>query len=309
MSSNSDAWMPDHQVFQVWRKAPWHFTIGESYDSFLRFCHPESRCKVQAVTGVFRVQADARRAVEGLRSKGVPSDKITMLSPGGGTSEVDDVPVDTAEQPGIGKAIGAVVGGAGGLTGGSLLMAAVIPGVGPVTALGLLGAAVVGAAGATVGASVGAALENSSTRGLPEDEIFVYEDALRKGRSVVMALAEDGKKAESLRELLRSEGAETVDAARHDWWIGLRSAEREHYSTNSGRDFINDEKFYRLGFEAALHAKMRCKEFDQVSAEMANNLEELQRKHPGVDLEEPYTRGYQRGREYYQHLCDDSKAA
>jgi len=263
---------------------------------------------VQAVTGVFRVQADARRAVESLRSKGLSADKLTLLAPGSGTNDGDDVPVDTAEQPGIGKAIGAVVGGAGGFTGGSLLMAAVIPGVGPVTALGLLGAAVLGAAGATVGASLGASLENSTTRGLPEDEIFVYEDALRKGRSVVIALAENAKHAETVRELLISEGAESVDAARHEWWIGLRSAEREHYST-SGGDFQKDEKFYRLGFEDALHAKMRCKEFDQVSAEMANHLEELQRQNTGVDLEEPYTRGYQRGREYYQRLCDRSKAA
>ncbi len=188
--------------------------------------------------------------------------------------------MDAAEQPGIGKAIGAVVGAAGGLSGGSLLMAAVIPGVGPVTALGLLGAAVVGAAGATVGASVGQSLEISSRRGLPEDEIFVYEDALRKGRSVVIAMAEDSDQVASYQELLKSEGAETVDAARREWWIGLRSAERERY-LNSGKDFEKDEKFYRMGFEAALHAKMRCKEFDQVSAEMANNLEELQRAKSG----------------------------
>ncbi len=262
---------------------------------------------MQAVTGVFRVLADARRVVESLRSKGVAADKITLLSPGDGDN-VDSVPIDTAEQPGIGKAIGAVVGAAGGLSGGSLLMAAVIPGVGPVTALGLLGAAVLGAAGATVGASIGESLENSSTEGLPEDEIFVYEDALRKGRSVVIALAEDAEGADRLRELLKREGAETVDAARQEWWIGLRSAEREHYLT-SGRNFQKDEKFYRLGFEDALHARNRCKEFDQVSAEMASNLEELQRQYPGVDLEEAYTRGYQRGREYYQHLCDQKRAA
>jgi hypothetical protein len=262
---------------------------------------------MQPVTGVFRIQADARRAVERLRSTGTPSDRITYLAPGN-ENDVDAVPVDAAEKPGIGKAIGAVVGAAGGLSGGSLLMAAVIPGVGPVTALGLLGAAVVGAAGATVGATVGAALENATTQGLPEDEIFVYEDALRKGRTVVIALAEDDDRAESIRKLLQSEGAESVDAARHEWWIGLRSAELEHYST-SGKDFEKDEKYYRLGFEDALHARNRCKEFDQVSAEMSNKLEELQRQNPGVDLEDAYTRGYQRGREYYQHLCDESKAA
>jgi hypothetical protein len=77
----------------------------------------------------------------------------------------------------------------------------------------------------------------------------------------------------------------------------------------SGCNFRDDEKFYRLGFDAALHARTRCKEFDQVSAERARDLEELERQYPNVDLAVPFTRGYQRGREYYQHLCDESKAA
>jgi hypothetical protein len=143
---------------------------------------------------------------------------------------------------------------------------------------------------------------------LPEDEIFVYEDALRKGRSVVIALAKGSDQVDVVQDVLKHEGAETVDAARHEWWIGLRSAERERYLA-SGREFDKDEKFYRLGFEAALHARTRCKEFDQVSAEMAGNLEELEKRYPGADIEDAYTRGYQRGREYYQHLCDESKAA
>ena len=146
------------------------------------------------------------------------------------------------------------------------------------------------------------------TEGLPEDEIFVYEDALRKGRSVVIVLAEDAAEAKPVRQLLESEGAEAIDAARKHWWIGLRSAEQEHYGT-TGRNFRDDEKFYRMGFEAALHARTRCMEFDQVSAEMAAELEVLERQYPDVELAEPFTRGYQRGREYYQHLCEESKAA
>ena len=261
---------------------------------------------MQAVTGIFFSQAEGERAVGTLRSAGVPNDKITLLIPGVGDQQLKSAPLDAAEQPGMGKAIGAGLGAAGGLTGGSLLIAAMVPGVGPVTAAGLLGAAVLAAAGASVGATAGSSLENFMTKGLPEDEIFVYEDALRKGRTVVIALAEDEAAAAPLRELLQSEGAEAVDAARHQWWIGLRDPEREHY-TSSGRNFQNDEKFYRLGFEAALHARSRCKEFDQVSAEMESNLEDLQRRYPGVEVTEPFTRGYQRGREYYQRLCDESK--
>jgi len=263
---------------------------------------------MQAVTGVFATQDRADQAIETLLANGVPASQITLLTPGERRLPPQRVPMDAGEQPGIGKAIGAVVGAAGGITGGSILAAAIVPGVGPVTAVGLLGAAVLGAAGAGVGAAAGGTLENSLTEGLPEDEIFVYEDALRKGRSVVIVLAENADAAEPLRALLRLEGAEAVDAARHQWWIGLRSAEREHYS-GTGRDFGNDETFYRMGFEDSLHARNRCKEFDQVSAEMESNLEDLQKQYPDVNVAEAYTRGFQRGREYHQRLCDEKKAA
>ena len=173
------------------------------------------------------------------------------------------VPTVSAEQPGMGKAVGAVLGAAAGLSGGPLILAAIVPGVGPITAIGLLGGAILAAAGGKLGAVAGGKLEGAMTEGLPEDEIFVYEDALRKGRSVVVAMASEDAEAARVRELLKNEGAEAVDAAREQWWIGLRDTEREHY-TSSSRNFTEEEKFYRLGFEAALHTRMRCKEFDQV---------------------------------------------
>jgi len=262
---------------------------------------------MDAVTGIFFSQSEAEDAVKDLRATGIPADKITLLTPGH-IQNLEALPVDSTEQPGMGKAMGALLGAATGLSGGALLVAAVIPGVGPVTAAGLLGGAILAAAGATVGASVGGSMENSVSEGLPEDEIFVYEDALRKGRTVLIAFAQDEPQAEQLRELLRMKGAEAIDVARHQWWIGLRSAEREHYSA-SGKSFAEDEKFYRLGFEAALHARSRCKEFDQISAEMAREVEDLEQKHPGAAVAEAYTRGYQRGRDYYQRLCDEKRAA
>ncbi len=262
---------------------------------------------VQTVTGIFLSETDAHEAVDALVAKGVPAERISLLTPGQKGKNLEAVRVDAAEKPGIGKAIGGVLGAAGGLSGGSILFA-MIPGVGPVTAVGLLGAAILGAAGASVGVAAGASLENFTTEGLPEDEIFVYEDALRRGRSVVIASAEDSAHAEPLREELKARGAEAIDAARQQWWIGLRSAEQEHFSA-SGKNFEDAEKFYRLGFEDALHARTRCKEFDQVSAEMESNLEELQRRYPGQDVADAYSEGFQRGREYYQNICDGSKAA
>jgi hypothetical protein len=302
---------------------------------------------MKAVTGVFRSKSDAERALVQIRSVGLPEDRITLLTPERknteqpaeprsgkprsaeprsaepgsaepgsaepGSAEPGSVeqaapPIVATEQPGMGKAVGAVIGTAAGMSGGPLLIAALIPGVGPITAIGLLGGALLAAAGASIGAVAGGKFENAMTEGLPEDELFVYEDALRQGRSVLIALADDDSSASRVRELLTTEGAETVDAAREQWWIGLRDAEKEHYSAFS-RNLTEEEKFYRLGFESALHARSRCKEYDQVLAEMTVQIEELERKYPGAEVAEPFQRGYERGRDYYQRLCNESKAA
>ncbi|MBV8050618.1 MAG: hypothetical protein JOZ80_05485 [Acidobacteriaceae bacterium] len=263
---------------------------------------------MKTVTGVFAEQSDAQHAITEMRQAGAHDDRITLLTPGSSTAELESVANVAAEQPGMGKAVGAVVGAATGMSAGPLLLAAFIPGVGPVTAIGLLGGAVLAAAGGTVGSAAGGRLENRMTEGLPEDEIFVYEDALRKGRSVVIAQVNDEAEASRFRELLRIEGAESVDAAREQWWIGLRSAEQEHYSAQ-GRKFGDDELFYRLGFEAALHARTRCKEYDQTLGEMDAKIEDLAKQYPGREVAEPFSRGYERGRDYYQQICDESRAA
>jgi hypothetical protein len=265
---------------------------------------------MEAVTGVFATRSAAERAFQDVHNAGIPSDKITLLTPGTEAQvekEIQSVPTDATEQPGMGTAMGALLGGGIGLTGGSALMA-LVPGVGPITAVGLLGAGVLGAAGATIGATAGGKVERDSYKGLPEDEIFVYEDALRKGHSVVIALAENDGQASLVRDLLNRDGAESVDAAREQWWTGLRSDEHANYEA-AGGNFTDDEKFYRLGFEAALHARTRCMEFDQVSGEMNAALEDVQRQFPGAQVEGPFTRGYQRGRERYQRLCDETRKA
>ena len=266
---------------------------------------------MEAVAGVFTTRSDAERALGELHKVGLSADKTTYLTPGSVdqvNKEMETVETDATEQPGMAKAMGALLGGGIGVTGGAVLMA-LVPGVGAVTALGLLGMAVLGAAGAAVGGAAANKVEENSYQGLPEDEIFVYEDALRKGRSVVIAMAVDEDQAKQVRSLLEREGAESVDAARDQWWIGLRSAEQSHYSAD-GKNFDDDERFYRMGFEAALHSKVRCMEFDQVSSAMDAALEDAKRQHPGKNVEEPFVRGYQRGREHYQQMCDEgSKAA
>ena len=140
------------------------------------------------------------------------------------------------------------------------------------------------------------------TEGLPEDQLFIYEDAFRHGCSVLVISAGDESTASAVRKLLEQDGAVSIEAARERWWNGVRGAEHEHYSPG-GEKFNKDEKFYRLGFEAALHAKYRCREYDQTLSEMQADLEEVQQRYAGVDVEGPFVRGFERGRDYYQELC------
>src|SRR5207247_7341700 len=135
-----------------------------------------------------------------LKAASISPEDINLLTPQASEDRVASIPVADTEQPGMGKALGGVVGGAVGAASGLSLGAAAasifIPAVGPVLAIGLLGAALFGAGGAIGGALAGGALEGGMDEGLPVDEMFVYEDALRQGRSVVVVLAEESLRAD-----------------------------------------------------------------------------------------------------------------
>jgi hypothetical protein len=261
---------------------------------------------MKAVAGVFRSRADAERALAVAQSAGVPDENIVVLATGDIRQKAGAGSGLATEEPGIKKAEGAELETCGGSP-GMPVFCAVIPGVGAITAFGRLGVAVLGVAGAPVEAAAGGELEKATAEALPEDEMFVYEDALRNAATVLIILAEEHG-AETLRKLLNANGAASIEDARHRWWMGVRSAEQENYS-KLNRSFTQDEKFYRLGFEASLHAKTRCREYDQVMGEMTAKLEDLKREYPNANVEEPFIHGYERGRDYYQGLCNQSTAA
>lgn len=256
---------------------------------------------MENVVGIFNSLADARRGAAMLRSLGIAEDRMTVLAPH--SHELEEVvPTSDTEQPGMGTAlggtVGAALGAATGATAGAAAASLLVPGVGPVLAIGLIGAALLGAGGAAAGALAGEAMEAAIAEGVPRDEIFVYEDALRRGRSVVIAFADTEQIAENARAELARAGAESVDAARAEWWIGLRDAEREHY-TSQGGDFSLDEAKYRLGFEAALHPDRRGKTGD------AGNL---QQKYGADAATVPFQRGYDRGQHYQVLIVETYKA-
>jgi hypothetical protein len=205
------------------------------------------------VAGVFDSARRAQRAAAALRTAGL--NHINLLLPGSHAAEIGAVPTSESEQPGMGATFGGLLGGAvgvaGGLEFGTAAATLLIPGVGPVLAIGMAAAAVLGVAGAVGGAAAGAAMEEHTTPGIPADELYVYKDALRQGKSILFVQAPDADEAERANAALNAAGAESINAAREQHWIGLRSAEREHYQ-GIGGDFDRDELAYRRGFEAAL---------------------------------------------------------
>jgi len=208
---------------------------------------------------------------------------------------VHSVPVSETEQPGVGKAIGGAVGAALGMAGGFELgvgITALVPGVGPVLAAGLAGMALLGAGGAVTGAALGSKADQDTTEGLPADEIFFYEDALRQGRTVVIVMANGATEAHRAQEILAEAGAESLDAARNAWWIGLRNAESEHYRA-LGYNFETDHEIYRRGFEAALRRATRGKSYSDAAAYLKSEYSDLWEK-------EPFRAGYARGRQYQE---------
>jgi hypothetical protein len=240
-----------------------------------------------AVVGVFKARADAEHAVAELKEIGVPKDRINLLTPEAGEKELAAVPQSQGEQPGMVKTLGALTGGALGAGIGEMVATMILPGAGLVIALGLAGGALLGAIG---GEEIGRAAENTIFASLPEEELFVYEDALRRGRSVVIAtLSEDGL-AEAVRGAFDHNGAESVDRARQMWWIGLRDVEKEHYESKSG-SFDEDEDYVRAGFEAALLPSNRDKSYDQAR-------ESLRGRYPQMYDREPFQHGYERGQAY-----------
>jgi hypothetical protein len=172
---------------------------------------------MHGTVGIFASIQDARRGAQAAFAA-VPSARVRILSPGAGADEIDTLPADDAEQPGMGAAVGGVVGTAVGAAAASL----VVPPAGLSAVAGIAGGALLGLGS---GAVAGDAFEEALSAGVPRDEIVVYQEALRRGRSLVVAVVEDAEQADAARDAMATAGAESVDAAREDWSVGLRDVE------------------------------------------------------------------------------------
>jgi hypothetical protein len=244
---------------------------------------------MQAVTGVFKSQDQAENAVNQLRSLGITDKRIGIVRPGTAPERLEaGVPVTDTEEPGMGRAMGAAVGGAmgaaGGATAGLAVASLIIPGIGPLIAFGMVGAALLGTVGAAAGSAVGDTVEEELGEGIPHEDVYLYEDSLRHGHTVLIAYADEGDQADRAVEVMRAAGAEDLDALRENWWQEVRDDERTRYSGN----FDEDEENYRRGYTAALHPKRRGRAYSDVE-------DELRTQYANTVLDMPFQSGYERG--------------
>jgi hypothetical protein len=150
-----------------------------------------------------------------------------------------------------------------------------------VIASGVVAALVLGAGGAAIGASTGGNIEDATDVQPPTRDAFFCEEALRRGRVIVVALVATQEQVEAVRHVLSREGAESLELTREAWWGKLREHERASYEGN----FERDEEAYRRGFEDALEPPNRGKRLEESD-----------------DVSGAYRKGYERGYEYHHNL-------
>lgn len=219
-----------------------------------------------AIVGTFERLDAAVRAARDLHALGGSGELVYLFRNGDGAKRLGEVPPAESEGPGMARTMLAfllcAIGVAAGLELGAVAAGLMAPEAAPVMALGLLGAAMLGIAGLVCGNIAGKKVVHAVFEGLPEDDFFVYRDALRQGRAVVVCLARKQAAVAEARLVLEHEGAEAIDAARHMWKLGWIDAMLLRYSVPV-RAKAEQDPFVR-GYEAALNPEFRGKPWDQV---------------------------------------------
>ncbi|MFC5650499.1 general stress protein [Paenibacillus solisilvae] len=172
------------------------------------------------IVGVFDSEAEAIRAIEGLKREGYTSDEISIISKNREDLEAvtEETGTKAPEGTATGMATGGVLGGITGLLAGIGLLA--IPGIGPILAAGPIVATLTGAvAGAGAGGLVGGLIG----LGIPEDEAHAYNDYVNDGRILVLVDSR-AERDHSVYDTFRTNNS--LNAASYDPMYGAGTTNR-----------------------------------------------------------------------------------
>src|ERR1044072_5263125 len=125
------------------------------------------------VAGIFDSRADAERAAERLRSASIDEEHLALLTPDASGQKVEEEVLTIETKE---RHVGEKVGGA-------------------------------------AGRAARHALDDGVLKARLHDEVHIFEEALRSGRTVVVALARDSERAGSARAEMKRAGALSLEEA------------------------------------------------------------------------------------------------
>lgn len=136
------------------------------------------------LVGIFDSPANARAAIEDLRSAQFSDRKIGVLTHDrDGDPDIKSLKAMEGTRAEAGAVVGAGVGAGGGALWAIGIAAGVLPAIGPVVAGGLLAAI---AASVATGAAAGAVVGGLAGLGISDEKAAYYDEEFRKGRTIVV---------------------------------------------------------------------------------------------------------------------------
>jgi hypothetical protein len=253
---------------------------------------------MKTLVGIFHSDTDAAAALQDLVAKGFSQDQFVLMTPE--TISTNLTPNSAKPEPigacGVnsGQVGGAIAGFASGVLGGAMVSLA-LPGIGPIIAVGTL--ALAGSLGAVAGGMVGNLVQETYTPTLPPEDLFIYENALRRGAQLLIIQPSNDQRALMAQDIIDAHNATSTEEAWAQWWQQLSEHEAAVNRTESALPFAQIEPEYRRGFQTALDGRLRGKS--------TADQEALLKQYYGEAAQSPsFRKGFTRGALYYQALLE-----
>ncbi len=217
----------------------------------------------------------ANLLVRELVAYGTSRDHIILVSKKSANSdELSDVVAESEMSVSEGAGLGALTGGTLGLLASSLA-ALTVPGVGPV----LAAAPLIGTlAGAVTGGVTGGTIASVMEDGLSEEEIALYREHIRLGRTLV-AVTDSEEAIERVKVIMNRYQPIDLNAESEDSFSDYQPDFRTHYDRFDPSGRLSYDDFYpayRYGYTLATDSRSRDHKWSEIEWEVRREWEKKQ---------------------------------